>query len=178
MDLTCVLFQFMGHGAPAMAMQGLFYNQPCHYYGAAFSREQLGARTTVTFPRPFFPPPPRAFMHVPFGESFPPHLSSLLVSPLLSGGFPTQQYQQAAGRGGGMGADGRRACSQDWDTARPTPPEATPWTRLSAAAPFFLKRERGRFVVFFFSLRHLAFILLPSLSLLFRFVFSLSPSFC
>ena len=136
MDLTCVLFQFMGHGAPAMAMQGLFYNQPCHYYGAAFSREQLGARTTVTFPRPFSPPPPRAFMHVPFGESFPPHLSSLLVSPLLAGGFPTQQYKQAAGRGGGMGADGRRACSQDWDTARPTPPEATPWTRLSAAPPF------------------------------------------
>jgi hypothetical protein len=26
----------MGYGAPAMAMQGLFYNQPCSYYGAAF----------------------------------------------------------------------------------------------------------------------------------------------
>jgi hypothetical protein len=56
MDLTCVLFQFMGHGAPAMAMQGLFYNQPYPFYGAALSREQLGAQTTVTFPRPFFPP--------------------------------------------------------------------------------------------------------------------------
>ncbi len=128
----------MGYGAPAIAMQGLFYNQPYPFYGAALSREQLGARTTVTFPRPFFPP---ASLHVPFGESFPPHLSSLLVSPLLSGGFPTQQYQQAAGRGGGMGADGRRACSQDWDTARPTPPEATPWTRLSSA-PLFEERER------------------------------------
>jgi hypothetical protein len=54
MDLTCVLFQFMDYGAPAMAMQGLSYNQPYPFYGAALSREQLGARTTVTFPRPFF----------------------------------------------------------------------------------------------------------------------------
>ena len=49
-------------------------------------------------PSPIFFSP--TSLHVPFGESFPPHLSSLLVSPLLSGGFPTQQYQQAAGRGG------------------------------------------------------------------------------
>ena len=50
MDLTSrVLFQFMGYGAPAMAMQGLFYNQPYPYHGAALSREQLGAQTTVDF---------------------------------------------------------------------------------------------------------------------------------
>ena len=38
--------------------------------------------------------------------------------------------------------------------------EAMPWTRLSAAPPF-LKRER-EVPSFFLSLRHLAFILLPS----------------
>ena len=126
-------------------------------------------------PSPLFSPPPRAFMHVPFGESFPPHLSSLLVSPLLSGGFPTQQYKQAAGRGGGMGADGRRACSQDWDTARPTPPEATPWTRLSSA-PLFEEREREVPSFILFSSPPCLYPSFP-LSLLLRFVFSLSPSF-
>ena len=56
MDLTCVLFQFMGDGAPAMAMQGLFYNQPCHYYGAALSREQLFGSNYGDLPSPLFPP--------------------------------------------------------------------------------------------------------------------------
>ena len=127
MDLTCVLFQFMGHGAPAMAMQGLFYNQPCHYYGAALSREQLGARTTVTFPRPFFFP---TSLHVPFGESFSPHLSSLLVSPL-----------QSDATSGGHAHDAAVALG--------SPRALQAFLAARASNALFLKeRERGRFRFF------------------------------
>ena len=106
MDLTsCVLFQFMGHGAPAIAMQGLFYNQPCSYYGAALSREQLGARTTVTFPRPFFPPP-RAFMfrlvnHFPLTSHL---VSSRLFCQAASLPSSTSKRRGAAEAWGQMGA--------------------------------------------------------------------------